>query len=188
MALEIPTPRLLLRLPEPSEADAVLDYFVRNREHLEPWSPVAPDGMYTLHWWEQRLRMNLDEAEAGTSVRTFMYLRGGTNEVLGSCNLSNIMRGPFQACFLGYSIDAAVQGQGLMTEAVRALVQYGFSALNLHRIMANYIPDNTGSGRVLEKAGFHREGLAPEYLQIAGRWQDHVLTAITNRSWRPEAG
>lgn len=180
----IATERLILRQPDPVEAGAVLDYFARNRHHLEPWSPRSGDAMYRRGWWSQRLQLNLDEAIAGTALRTFLVLREDPSRIVGACNLTNIMRGPFQACFLGYSIDRELQGQGCMTEAVRALVAHGFRELNLHRIMANYIPENVGSGRVLEKAGFRREGLAPAYLQIDGQWRDHVLTAITNETWQ----
>ena len=67
-----------------------------------------------------------------------------------------------------------------MTEIVDASVSYVFQELNLHRIMANYVPENSRSARVLEKLGFEKEGLAKSYLKIAGRWRDHVLTSKLN--------
>jgi len=100
--------------------------------------------------------------------------------MIGACNFSGIIRGAFQACYLGYHIDEAHQGKGLMQEALEAAIAYMFDTQNLHRIMANYIPGNERSARLLERLGFEREGYAKAYLNIAGRWQDHVLTARVN--------
>ena len=67
-----------------------------------------------------------------------------------------------------------------MTEFVEGAINYVFERLDLHRIMANYMPGNTRSARVLDKLGFNKEGFAKSYLKIAGEWQDHVLTAKIN--------
>ena len=91
--------------------------------------------------------------------------------------LTNISRGVFQACNLGYSIGARFEGQGYMTEMIAAVVDYALSTLGLHRVMANYMPENERSGVLLERLGFEREGLARRYLKIAGAWRDHILTA-----------
>jgi ribosomal-protein-alanine N-acetyltransferase len=84
---------------------------------------------------------------------------------------------------LGYAIDHAHEGQGLMQEALQATIEHVFSVLRLHRIQANYVPDNERSGRLLERLGFVREGLAKDYLFINGAWRDHVLTARVNRAF-----
>jgi len=91
-----------------------------------------------------------------------------------------VVRGVSQSCVLGYNLAAAEQGHGYMTEAVRAVVRFAFGDWGLHRVAASYMPRNERSARVLERAGFKIEGLAPAYLCINGRWEDHVLTAITN--------
>lgn len=96
------------------------------------------------------------------------------------CNFTNIIRGPFQACYLGYSIDDAIQGQGVMREILLAGLNYVFTEFNLNRVMANYIPCNVRSGRLLASLGFEKEGLAKSYLKINGRWQDHILTSKLN--------
>ncbi len=70
-----------------------------------------------------------------------------------------------------------------MVEAVLAAVRFAFERLRLHRVMANYMPHNQRSGAVLRSAGFTVEGYARDYLLIDGRWQDHVLTAISNPKW-----
>ena len=100
--------------------------------------------------------------------------------VIGFVNLNNIVRGAFQACHLGYALGEKYQSRGLMTEALRALIDYAFTDMQLHRIMANYISDNERSAVVLKNLGFVEEGRAQEYLKINGRWQDHILTSLIN--------
>ncbi len=97
--------------------------------------------------------------------------------VIGVAALTNISRGVFQACNLGYSIGKPFEGQGYMTEMVAAVVDYAFTNLDLHRVMASYMPENARSGALLERLGFEREGVARRYLKIAGAWRDHILTA-----------
>jgi ribosomal-protein-alanine N-acetyltransferase len=89
-------------------------------------------------------------------------------------NLTQIARGPFQSAILGYAIDADHEGQGLMREAVSAVIAYAFGELKLHRLEANVRPENLRSLHLLERLGFERTGLAPRYLFIDGAWRDHV--------------
>ena len=90
------------------------------------------------------------------------------------------MVGMFKACDLGYAIDQAHEGQGLMQEVVAAGIDYLFRERGLHRIMASYMPANRRSGALLARLGFEQEGYARDYLMINGRWEDHILTALLN--------
>src|SRR5206468_11042647 len=103
--------------------------------------------------------------------------------IVGNLNLTQVHRGAFQSCVLGYNLAADHQGRGYMTEAVGAAVDFAFRSWNLHRVAANYMPRNSRSAAVLERCGFKIEGHAPSYLLIDGRWEDHVLTAIINPDW-----
>ncbi len=105
--------------------------------------------------------------------------------VIGLCNYTQIFRGYFQACYLGYKIDKMCEGKGLMTEALQASIDYIFNGANIHRVMANYVPSNNRSSNVLKNLGFEIEGHAKQYLLINNRWEDHVLTAKTNPNWKP---
>jgi ribosomal-protein-alanine N-acetyltransferase len=109
--------------------------------------------------------------------------RGDDNRIIGRIALGGVLRGAFQNAYLGYWIDQEHQGRGLMTEAVRATTSFAFSAAGLHRVQAAVMPRNAGSLRVLEKAGYRREGVAERYLSIAGNWEDHVLFAVTREEW-----
>ena len=119
------------------------------------------------------------EYENGLALRILGF-QGNDARILCVCNFTNISRGSFQACNMGYSISQDFGGQGLTTEFVEGATNYVFKELDLHRIMANYVPENVRSARILEKLGFAKEGQAKSYLKIAGAWRDHVLTAKIN--------
>lgn len=177
------TPRLTVRLARPGMAAAMARFFADNWQgHLDRWSPPAAPGFFGADFWRERLERAPAEWEAGTAARFVLQPRGGApdGDIVGTCNYTNIVRGPFQACHLGYQVARASEGRGLMREGLEATNAFAFTTMGLHRIMANYIPSNERSGRLLERLGFVREGLAKDYLFIAGKWQDHVLTALTN--------
>ena len=174
----IETRRLVIHLPSAADAPRVLAYFERNRTHLERWEPARPKGFYSQAFWEHRLEQNRIEFEEGRSLRFFIELRRPDRSVIGTCNFSNIVRGAFQACHLGYAICHTVEGRGVMSEALRVALPFAFDRLGLHRIMANYQPTNERSGRLLRRLGFVVEGYARDYLYINGEWRDHVLTSL----------
>jgi len=70
--------------------------------------------------------------------------------------------------------------RGLASAAVRHIIQVAFGELGLHRIQAETLPHNVRSQRVLERTGFTRFGMAPAYLRIAGRWQDHIMWQLVD--------
>lgn len=175
---------LIVRRARVDEAPLALDYVLRNKQHLAPYSPARPDSFYTLEHWASALHAAEQSFRQDRDAKCFIYRRD-LSCIVGEVNLSNFVRGAFQACYLGYSVDSTVQGTGVMTTAVEAVVQYAFRTLCLHRVMANYIPSNLRSQRLLARLQFVREGFAPNYLLIAGRWQDHILTARTNPDWQP---
>ncbi len=176
--LPIETERLLLRIPEPGEAQKMVDYVSENRDHLLPWEPLRPETHYTLQHWQKELKDMHNEFILGQSARFSIFLKEGNPDVIiGVCNFTTVLRGAFQACFLGYSLDYRYQGQGVMNEALDAAVNFVFEHFKLHRVMANYMPRNERSGKLLKKLGFTVEGFARDYLKIAGEWEDHILTA-----------
>lgn len=179
---ELETPRLALRLARPSMAAAMARFFAQNwTGHLDRWSPPAAPGFFEAKFWRDRLERAPAEWETGGAARFALQPLGPeTGPVIGTCNYTNIVRGPFQACHLGYQIARDHEGRGLMREALEALDAFAFESMGLHRIMANYVPENERSGRLLERLGFEREGFAKRYLYINGAWRDHVLTALTN--------
>ena len=170
---------LLVLLPEPEFAPRMVDYYRRNRDHLAPWEPRRSHEFLTAPWWERQLEANRLEFQKDSGARLVLVARDDSlGPVLGVANLSNIVRGTLHACHLGYSLDREHEGRGLMQEALEALLTHAFGQLQLHRVMANYQPENLRSARLLERLGFVREGYARHYLHIDGAWRDHVLTAL----------
>lgn len=174
------TARLVLTLPSAETAPALARYYERNREHFALSSPLLPKAAYDVAGCAQRLNSARSDFVAGSSARFVLFEQGRELEPMGDVSLTNIVRGPLQAAYLGYKLDRAVVGQGYMTEAVAAVAHYAFETLRLHRLMANYMPSNEASGRVLQRVGFVVEGHAKDYLHLNGAWRDHVLTSLTN--------
>lgn len=170
-----PLPLVVL---EPADSGVLYAYYDENAEHLAPWEPLRDPSFYTSEGVRQvvadRYRAYLD----GRSLH--LSALGEDGAMVAECNFTNIVRGPLQACTLGFSVAKAKEGQGIMTTVVQRATDIVFSEYGLHRVMANFMPRNTASARVLQKCGFVREGLARQYLRIAGRWEDHVLTALVN--------
>ena len=179
------TQNLCLKLPSVDAAASVRDYFYRNRQHLAPTMPIFDDELFQVEFWKTKLAANIDEFRDGRALRLFLFHASDTNHVIGSCNFTEIIRGVYQGCFLGYGIDEKFQSQGLMTEALGEAIKFVFGPMNLHKIDANYLPSNTASGRVLNKLGFEKMGLARQELYLTGEWRDHVAMRLINVDWAP---
>lgn len=173
------TERLLLEYPTLEACAAILRYRELNRDHLSAWEPIRPDSFYTLNGVESQLKDWVEQISNGTAVHWLLKLQR-SSEVIGQCSFTNIVQGAFQACHLGFSLGRQYEGQGLMLEALEAVIPNIFQTRGLHRIMANYQPANTRSEKLLQRMGFEKEGLAKSYLKINGRWADHVLTSLIN--------
>jgi ribosomal-protein-alanine N-acetyltransferase len=173
------TERLKLIQVTPNDAQAVAAYRVRNRAHLAPWEPKREEEYYSVEKTAEALAKAYEAFLAGTGYSFAIMLRDSC-DLIGLCSFSNIVRGVFQACHLGYSLDAAHEGKGYMQEALSAAIAYMFNEVGLHRVMANHLPHNARSENVLRRLGFEREGYAKSYLLIDGVWQDHVLNSLVN--------
>jgi ribosomal-protein-alanine N-acetyltransferase len=184
---EIEAGRVVLRIAQPGMEAQLAHFYAANfAGHLDRWSPPAPREGFGQAYWAERLPVFAREFAQGASARFVIQARGPvTGPVIGTCNYSQIVRGPFQACVLGYQIAREQEGKGLMREAVSASLAYAFATLRLHRVMANYRPENVRSARLLESLGFVKEGYARNYLFIDGGWRDHVLTALSNPGFDP---
>ena len=176
----IKTERVVLRPASSQYTGALLLYRLENRAHLDRWEPLREDAFFTMQAANERMALMEQAMAAGTALHLLIFASERRNVLIGDCHFTNIVRGPFQACHLGYSIDQRYEGRGLMREALDAALGFIFDAYRLHRVMASYRPDNARSGRLLENLGFEREGLAKAYLKIDGQWADHVLTSLVN--------
>lgn len=180
----IETTRTLLRLPTVEDVPQIIEFYKQNEAHLSISDPTWPQNFFTTAFWEEKVQARLKEFIEDQSVSFFIFGGADKKEVLGSIAFSNIIRGPLQACFLGYALSKSSEGSGLMTEALQAALQYMFVEKNIHRITAGYLPENVRSSKVLERLGFTKEGQVKNYLRINNQWRDNILTSLTNENWK----
>jgi len=174
--IRIETERMTLRPPMHSDFRAWSALRATSEDFLKPWEPtwardhLSRKSFTNRVYWAQRSIANL------TAIPLFLTSRDD-NMLLGAITLDNIRRGPAQAGTTGYWIGGPHARQGYMREAIEGLVHYAFDTLDLSRIEAGCLPENTPSRRLLEQCGYKYEGVAQSYLQINGRWRNHVLYA-----------
>jgi ribosomal-protein-alanine N-acetyltransferase len=170
------TERLVLRLPQHSDFRSWMQERLASTAHLTPWEPTWSEDHLSRRAFSARVAWAAKAEAQGTGLPLFVFRRAD-NVLLGAITLDNIRRGPAQAGTIGYWIGARHVRQGYMRESVQALCHYAFTKLDLSRLESATLPENTASRGVLEQCGFKYEGVAQSYLQIDGRWRNHVLYA-----------
>ncbi|WP_448217492.1 GNAT family N-acetyltransferase [Endozoicomonas sp. 2B-B] len=146
--MEIKTERTVIEVLGIEKAELMLTYYLENKAHLQPWEPKRSDSYFTLQNFSEMLGENHKNLQEKSSIK-LTALTPDKSEIIGVCNFTNIVFGYFKACNLGYSIGKKYEGNGLMAEILSASINQIFSELNLHRIMANYIPTNIRSAALL---------------------------------------
>ena len=174
--VRVETERMTLRLPEHGDWRQWSEVREVSAEFLIKWEPVWSNDHLTRRsftnrvYWAQR-------AESQGQALPMLLIRRDDQQLLGALTLDNIRRGPSQTGTFGYWIGEPFARQGYMREAILALTHHAFTRMDLSRLEAACLPENTASRGVLEKCGFKYEGVAQSYLQINGRWRNHVLYA-----------
>lgn len=187
--VRVETERMTLRLPEHGDWRQWSDVREASAEFLVKWEPVWANDHLTRRaftnrvYWAQR-------AEAQGQALPMLLIRREDQQLLGALTLDNIRRGPSQTGTFGYWIGEPFARQGYMREAILALTHHAFTRMDLSRLEAACLPENMASRGVLEKCGFKYEGVAQSYLQINGRWRNHVLYANlrSDRRGRTDVG
>ncbi|MFC3628935.1 GNAT family N-acetyltransferase [Paracoccus angustae] len=173
--VRLETERIVLRLPSHADFHAWVSLRQSSRDFLTPWEPVWSPDHLTRKSFVNRVYWAARASRGGTALPLFLVRRDGI--LLGAITLDNIRRGPAQSGTIGYWIGQPHARQGYMREAIGILVHHAFTAMDLSRVEAACLPENAASRGVLEKSGFKYEGVAQSYLQIDGRWRNHVLYA-----------
>lgn len=175
---------VILRAAQMSDYPSWAELRALSREHLAPWEPEWALDELTRVSFRRRVRHYQREANDDMGYAFLVFLGGSQQSmgrapsVIGGVTLTNVRRGVTQAATLGYWLGQPYVGQGLMYDALRALVPFAFDILRLHRIEAAVMPSNGPSLRLLENMGFQREGVARRYLKIRGNWEDHITHAL----------
>ncbi|GEM_PF-708133 len=173
------TERLYIGLVKKEDIDDLLAHEIKNKEFFRRFTASREDSFYTREEQTARIQRAIDAAAADQRYQ-FLVRERESGLLVGGVDLMGVVRGSLQSAWIGYSLDRDYNGLGYMTEAVRFVVRHAFEVLALHRIEAGVMPHNEASLRVLEKAGFQREGLSRSNVKINGRWRDHMLLAIVN--------
>ncbi|CAI6087420.1 GNAT family N-acetyltransferase [Cohnella sp. JJ-181] len=189
-----------IRRLKAEDADALLDLRLRNRAFFEPYEPVRSDRDYAAEGIRDAIDQDALHWERGSGYGFGIFLRDrdldrnqdrdrhparsrdpdrDRDRLIGRVNLSNVVRGAWESCTVGYYMDREAGGRGYMTEALRQAVGFAFGQAGLHRVQASIMPRNQASIRVVEKNGFRYEGLAEYYLKINGVWEHHSIYSLT---------
>lgn len=176
-ALTIPGPSVSLRTPDMNDFEEWAALRQASRAFLTPWEPLWAADELTRPAFRARIRRFAKDIE-GDEAYPFFIFRNADSRLVGGLTLSNVRRGAAQMASLGYWMGERFAGQGYMRLAVNLTTCFAFDKLDLRRIEAACLPSNQASIKLLEACGFEREGYARQYLNIAGRWSDHVLYAL----------
>jgi ribosomal-protein-alanine N-acetyltransferase len=149
----------------------------------EPWEPAAVPGLDPAS--DDGFDLALKTCDLPERQRFVVVTE--MQEIVAQVGLSQISRGPFQNAVMGYWGSALHAGKGFVAAGVRRVLSKAFApgpqGLGLHRVEANVIPANAASIRVVRRVGMRLEGFSPRYLEIAGKYQDHLRFALTNEEW-----
>jgi len=182
--LELAGQRIILRTLRESDFEPWHEVRVRCRDWLVPWEPRpagAPPPTEDRASFAARCALRERERQIGSGYGFGIFVGG---RFVGELTLSSIQRGPFQSASIGYWVDQAWAGQGLVPEAVVVTLRFAFEMLGLHRVEISIIPRNTASRRVVEKLDLRLEGVSERFLEIDGEWEDHVRYAMTAEEWQ----
>jgi ribosomal-protein-alanine N-acetyltransferase len=169
--------RVYLREFGVDDTDDLLALMERNRQLFEGVTPQRNESFYTREVQEKAVAEMSKQREEDKRYAFGIFLKE-TQQLIGDISLFDVRRGPLQKCILGYGLDQAHNGKGLMTEAIHLVLHFAFTEVGLQRVEAGVMPRNIGSIRVLEKSGFQNEGIARKLLEINGVREDHVQFAI----------
>lgn len=158
------------------------EYQSASRAALAPFEPTRDESFFTEAGQAALIATVLSEAAAGRSHA--FVITDDLGAFVGRISINSVVRGALQSASIGYGVRPDRQGEGWATSAVAAVIDFAFTDLRLHRLEASTLVDNRASQIVLARNGFTEFGLAPQYLQIAGAWQDCRLFGLINTAWR----
>lgn len=173
-ARQRPEQRVYIRAPRSDDETEFVTVMRESQAFHRKWASAPIDH-------ERFVAYLTDAARPDFEAR--LVCRREDDAILGFFNVSQITREPVQAAYLGYVAAERHAGQGYMREAIELVLELAFEELRLRRLEANIQPGNSASIALARGAGFRREGRAPRYLKISGRWRDHERWALSAEDW-----
>ena len=165
-----------LQAPSVSDFEEWMKLRRLSRDFLTPWEPLWSEQEFSKFNFRARIKHYQQQIKNDTGYPFFIF-HHEQGHLMGAITASNVRRGVAQMCSVGYWIGEHYARRGHMGEALAAITDYAFGNLGLHRVEAACLPSNAASIKLLKRGGFVQEGIARKYLQIAGKWQDHLLFA-----------
>ena len=169
--VEIQGKNISIRNFTPDDAQELLKYYLRNKEHLREFEPVRDASFFTYETQKEILLESYRQLMTGSGSDLGIYIG---DKLIGKAKISSIVYGVFKNGILGYSIDKEYEGRGYMKEAINLVLEYAKEYLDLHRIEASALTTNERSKGVLLACGFEEVGVNKKYLYINGKWSDHI--------------
>lgn len=175
--LQLETERLILRPLTPKDTDFVYQHFsdpAVSRYLLDEEPPTRRDQAVEL------IQFYLDPI--GKTYNRWGIVWKATDALVGTCGYHKWHR-QHRRAEIGYDLGQAHWGQGMMAEALHAMLGHGFEEMGLNRVEALVHPENGRSIGLLEKLGFQREGLLRQYYNRGGEFFDHMLLSLLRGEW-----
>ncbi len=180
MLVTYTTNRLTLNILNPSMAGLVLDFYVKNRFFLEPHEPERTKRFYTFEYQHSNLSCEYNAFIRHSYIRYWILLDNCPDRVIGTVCFSNMLKGAFASCMIGYKLGKEYCGKGYMQEALTKLIPIICKELSIHRIEAMVMPGNIPSINLLNRLHFIEEGYLHSFAKINGAWEDHILYTYIN--------
>lgn len=177
----IQTERLIIRLAEPEDAEAIFSYrsdFAANK--YQGW---LPDSVEEVSDYIRNMPRTIAVPD---SCFQFAIILVDENKLIGDMGIRFTNHNNMQA-EIGCTLHTAYQKKGYATEALTAMVDYLFGILDKHRIITSVDPENTPSVRLIERLGFRKEAHLKESYYLRGNWVDDVIYAKLKKEWMNDA-
>ncbi|MBV8729650.1 MAG: GNAT family N-acetyltransferase [Acidobacteriia bacterium] len=171
-------PGIQLKLLETSEAKALYLLADRNRARLREWLPWV-DQTRSPEDIKQFILRVLEQYHSNLGPQAGIWVDGVLCGAVGCHPID----WPNRNCSIGYWLDSAQEGKGVMTRCCASLADYAFDQLHLHRIEIRCATGNLRSCAVPQRLGFTREGVAREAEWVNDRWVDLVVWSMLDSDW-----
>lgn len=174
------TDRLILKILNKDAAPLVLSFYEENHSFFEPWEPKKSANFYSIYYQKASLSAQYHQMAEGKLLRYWIFLKDNPNEIVGTFCFQNFLKEPYQCCTLGYKFSQKYTRQGYAQESISKGLELVMKDYHIHRIEAYIMPSNEPSLRLIQRLGFHNEGISYSYAKVNGSWSDHRRYSLIN--------
>lgn len=169
---------LLLRPVQPGDAEAIFTLTDKDRPYLREWLPWV-DSTKTIEDSLNYIKFSQSGEKAGTLLNLAIIWKG---EIVGICGFNKIDR-TNRIAAIGYWLGSDFQGNGIMTQAAKALTTYAFNELQANKVEIRAAVENKKSRSIPERLGFEQEGILRSNEWLYDHFVDHVVYGMLAEEW-----